>query len=200
MNKYLLNIVVAVLSSVVTFVTTTAFSSKDAQITELTAQISSLSSRLSEMNDKVIQSLDKDNNQIKNNARLNAQVKLSDEGLNEDGKLQAIWIPDATENQPIETVMNNAVSSGPPTDSNNQKPQPKMIIVNPTHKQNETYGVLKAKLEDPYFLSTLNINDLASMPELQTLPEVMQLSIMSKAITKFNNGEIDKDVFMNLVE
>lgn len=74
---------------------------------------------------------------------------------------------------------------------------PKMVIVNPTHEQNQIFENLKRRLNDPVFLSSLSFAELIQMEEMKTIPEPLQQVILSRAIAKFNNGEIDEQTFLH---
>jgi len=193
MRCFRLSLVIAVVSSALTWSFTTALNTKSDQIQDLTRQISVLTVQVDAMHSSLASSPTTDSNNQLSNAGV-------DKILNQTDSSQPVWISDASENQSVEQVMEQTKTIGPPNADNSLATRPGMIMVNPTFEQNETYEVLKAQLEDPYFISTLNISDLANSPELQTLPEVMRLSILSKAISKFNNGEVSRDTFMNIAQ
>jgi len=74
---------------------------------------------------------------------------------------------------------------------------PAMITVRPTPEQNNNYQLLKEQLNDPFIISNLSLSELMNRPEFLSLPAPMRDSIVSRAIEKFNGGEVEKDVFLN---
>lgn len=74
-------------------------------------------------------------------------------------------------------------------------PRP-VIFASPTPEQNAAFEDLKARLEDPLYLSALNLQAFSASLELQSLPEGLQLVLIQRAIDKYNSGYISGDVFL----
>lgn len=72
----------------------------------------------------------------------------------------------------------------------------KKIKVDMTPKQYESFHVLEAKMNDPGFISTVNLADFSSSEEIRTLPEPLAIALISQLVKKFNEGKISKDVFL----
>lgn len=82
-----------------------------------------------------------------------------------------------------------------PVGPDNQMP---MLMVNPTLEQSDAFEVLKLQLDDPAYLSALSISEFSQLPEVSGLPKLMRMSLISKAIKQYNNGLIEKEVFIGL--
>lgn len=76
------------------------------------------------------------------------------------------------------------------------KGAPDMIIISPTPEQNLIYEGLKARLDDPSYSESLSLMELKTHPDMQQLDTTMQMLILNKAVKKFNDGEISKEVFL----
>jgi len=72
-----------------------------------------------------------------------------------------------------------------------------MVTVSPTPEQNANYESLKTLLDDPTYVSQLSLTEFAGREELRDLPEPMQMALISKAIEYYNQGYVDREVFMN---
>ena len=73
----------------------------------------------------------------------------------------------------------------------------KVITVSPTIEQNTVFENLKLRLSDPYFTQNLSMQGLIEMDEMKQLPQALQYVIMSKAVARYNNGEIDRNIFFS---
>ena len=72
-----------------------------------------------------------------------------------------------------------------------------MVIVSLTPEQNANYESLKTLLDDLTYVSQLSLTEFAGREELRDLPEPMQMALISKAIEYYNQGYVDREVFMN---
>lgn len=82
-----------------------------------------------------------------------------------------------------------------PVPSSVAKP-PQVLLVQPTPAQQENYEALKAKLDDVTFISTLNMQEFSSSPEVQSLPKPLQMVLLSKIIEQYSRGYISEKTFL----
>lgn len=85
------------------------------------------------------------------------------------------------------------------TELTNMNPteMPKMVMVDPTPQQNQVFEELKSLLDQPRYIESLNLDTLSKNEDLASLPKALQMVIISKAIEKFNKGEVDKNTFLS---
>lgn len=74
--------------------------------------------------------------------------------------------------------------------------RPRILITSPTPEENENYEVLSAQLDDPVFLSSLNLQTFSASARLLALPEALQMVLIHKAIARYNSGGIDPETFL----
>lgn len=67
----------------------------------------------------------------------------------------------------------------------------------PTPDQSAFFEKMKQRFDDPTFVSTLNLSELARMKEMKSLPAPMQKVLLAKAIQKYNRGEVDERTFLS---
>ena len=70
-------------------------------------------------------------------------------------------------------------------------------MVNPTPAQQAVYDGMMLRFDDPSFVKTLTLAKLSQMEELKMLPRPLVMVIFSKALEKYNNGEVDKNSFFS---
>jgi len=75
--------------------------------------------------------------------------------------------------------------------------RPKVLMVNPTPEQQQSYEELKIQLDDLNFISNLNLQEFSSLPEIQRLPKPLKIVLISKAIEQYNRGNISRDTFLS---
>lgn len=93
------------------------------------------------------------------------------------------------------TDFDSVIDASLPRGVDSLKDRPPMVMVNPTLEQNEVFQMLKARLDDPTYLSTLSLLELSQAEDLVKLPKALQLVLISKAIKQYNNGAVSKEVF-----
>ena len=99
-----------------------------------------------------------------------------------------------TERQPaIATAMNNSMPA-----EIQYSAEPDLVMVNPTLEQNTTFEHLKDLLDQPRYIETLKLDTLANSEAVTSLPKPLQMVIISKAIEKYNNGEVERMTFLGL--
>jgi len=72
------------------------------------------------------------------------------------------------------------------------------IFVNISPIEREIFQVIQTRLDDPSFYSTVNLNEFTNSDELQSLPETLQLILLSKALRLYNQGYIDHETFTGI--
>lgn len=95
--------------------------------------------------------------------------------------------------------LNNSIINPVSSDAssvNAEGTMPDLVMVDPTAEQNQTFEELKDLLDQPRYLESLNLDTLAKSEELTSLPKPLQMVLLSKAIQKFNNGEVDRLTFL----
>jgi len=70
-----------------------------------------------------------------------------------------------------------------------------VVSVHPTEEQNRIFYDLKSSLDDPNYVQGISMQKLINTDEMKLLPQVLQYVILSKAVERYNNGEIARDVF-----
>ena len=73
---------------------------------------------------------------------------------------------------------------------------PDMVMVNPTEQQNKLFEELKNSLDQPLYIQNLNLDALVKSEDMLSLPKPLQMVIVSKAIKRFNDGEVDRMTFL----
>ncbi len=73
--------------------------------------------------------------------------------------------------------------------------RPTITMVSPTPEQQAVYDNVMQRFDDPSFVRTLTMANLTHMEELSTLPQPLVMLILSKALEKYNNGEVDRSKF-----
>lgn len=74
------------------------------------------------------------------------------------------------------------------------------VHVSPAEDQKQFFNDLMLMLDDPYLTQSLSMQKLVEMESMRKLPQALQYVVMSKAMKKYKNGEISKDVFLSLSE
>ncbi len=83
-----------------------------------------------------------------------------------------------------------------PDEQRERAKRPQVMMVNPTPVQQENYEVLKAQLNDLAFVSNINLQEFASLPDVQNLPKPLQMVLTSKLIEQYNRGNISEETFL----
>lgn len=73
---------------------------------------------------------------------------------------------------------------------------PDLVMVDPSAEQNKTFEYLKDLLDQPHYIESLKLDTLANSEDVTSLPKPLQMVIISKAIEKYNNGEVDRMTFL----
>ena len=89
----------------------------------------------------------------------------------------------------------NTVTSTELPSTSSESNRPRILMVNPTPEQSAIFEGLKQRFDDPLFVRNLNLADLSQMEEMKALPSLLQKAILSKALKKFDLGEVDKSTF-----
>lgn len=72
---------------------------------------------------------------------------------------------------------------------------PRLLRSSATPEQEASFRALKSRLDDPLFLQNLSLEKLQALHEFQSLPGELQLVLLSKAVDRYNSGEIPPDIF-----
>jgi hypothetical protein len=65
-----------------------------------------------------------------------------------------------------------------------------------TQEQSEQFSILNAQLDDPSYYRTLNLAEFSESQSLLRLPKAVQLLLLDKLLTRFNQGLIERDRFL----
>ncbi len=138
-------------------------------------------------------------NQTHNKQPVNNQQQwaknINQASAEQQGEESTIVIPNEVIEPASVTQVMNAHTASRSVKSLQERPP--MVVVNPTPEQNETFQTLKIQLDDPSYVSSLNLQTFSQSPEIANLPEPLQLVLITKAIKQYNEGNITKEVFLN---
>jgi len=130
---------------------------------------------------------DKHINLLEGRLEISEKAELSEEGSNKvPDKLFNDKVVDAPEKQDDFLSLIEAGSN--------------TVHVSPTEDQSRFFNDLMLMLDDPYLTQSLSMQKLVEMDSMSKLPQALQFVVMSKAMKKYKNGEISKDVFLSLGE
>lgn len=97
------------------------------------------------------------------------------------------------------------LGESPPTDD--EPPRAPIIINHPTQAQMDAVKLtpeqgaffenMKQRLDNPAFVSTMNMSELTKMEEMKALPDPLRQALLAKAIEKYNRGEVDEKTFLS---
>ncbi len=94
-----------------------------------------------------------------------------------------------------EAVETNDLTEMTPTLTPDVPPQ--SINVDMSPEQHETFLVLDAKFADPLYVSTLSLAELSDSAELQSLPDILKIALITKAVAHYNQGHVSTEVFLS---